>query len=57
MGTVIDFYRGSHSISQAKMLSPDDPDLKLIQLVDESRRLKVRICELDRLIRKELAEE
>ncbi|ETA72666.1 hypothetical protein CK231_23795 [Mesorhizobium loti] len=55
MGAVIDFYKGSRSISQSKMLPPDDPDWKLTQLVDESRRLKIRICELDRLIDRELA--
>lgn len=56
MGTVIDFYKGSRAISQSKMLPPDDPDSKLLQLVDESRRLKLRIIELDRLIEREISE-
>ncbi|ESZ03136.1 hypothetical protein X736_26955 [Mesorhizobium sp. L2C089B000] len=55
MGTVIDLFKGSRSISHSKMLPPDDPDLRLIQLVDESRRLKVRICELHRLIEREMS--
>ncbi|MDX8500151.1 hypothetical protein RFM99_17215 [Mesorhizobium sp. VK4C] len=54
MGTVTDFYKGSRSISQSKMLPPDDPDLRLVELVDESRRLKLRLVELDRLIKAEM---
>ncbi|WP_156941645.1 hypothetical protein [Mesorhizobium sp. WSM2561] len=51
MATVIDFYR----VSRSRLLPQDNPDLELIErLVDESRRLKVRICELDRLIKKEM---
>lgn len=54
MGTVIDFNTVPSSLSQANMLAPDDPDLKLFQLVDESRRLKVRLIELHRLIEQEM---